>query len=221
MLLQLRKNLLGLLHRHFFDEGLQRVLGVRDELAGEVGRVVLVLAKGLDALPSNIPIGPWVNGLNDNQQIEAVTLLEPNTLAVFAENPASGEENIRGALEFYPGGPRRLMTRNFRVAPRPPFAVTSAATAPEGDVLLLERRASLAGGVGIELRRVAPGAIAENTNVTADVLAELSYQDANIDNMEGLALRRGPKGETLIYMMSDDNYSPLQRTLLLMFEWKR
>ena len=104
------------------------------------------LSKGLDALPSNIPIGPWVNGLNDNQQIEAVTLLEPNTLAVFAENPASGEENIRGALEFYPGGPRRLMTRNFRVAPRPPFAVTSAATAPEGDVLLLERRASLAGG---------------------------------------------------------------------------
>jgi hypothetical protein len=51
-------------------------------------------------------------------------------------------------------------------------------------------------------------------------LANLSFQDANIDNMEGLAVRRGPKGETLLYILSDDNYSPLQRTLLLMFEVK-
>jgi hypothetical protein len=53
------------------------------------------------------------------------------------------------------------------------------------------------------------------------VLANLSFQDTNIDNMEGIAVRRGPKGETLLYLISDDNFSPLQRTLLLMFELKR
>jgi hypothetical protein len=31
-------------------------------------------------------------------------------------------------------------------------------------------------------------------------------------------VRRGPRGETLLYVISDDNYLPLQRTLLLMFE---
>jgi hypothetical protein len=36
-----------------------------------------------------------------------------------------------------------------------------------------------------------------------------------------LAVRRGPKGETLLYMISDNNFSPLQRTLLLMFELKQ
>jgi hypothetical protein len=54
-----------------------------------------------------------------------------------------------------------------------------------------------------------------------EVLVNLAMQDANIDNMEGVAVRQGPKGETFIYMISDDNYSPLQRTVLLMFELKR
>jgi hypothetical protein len=41
----------------------------------------------------------------------------------------------------------------------------------------------------------------------------------DIDNMEGLALRRGADGKTFLYMISDDNYNhAFQRTLLLMFE---
>jgi hypothetical protein len=37
--------------------------------------------------------------------------------------------------------------------------------------------------------------------------------------MEGISARRDlGSGRTLIYMISDDNYSALQRTLLLMFE---
>ena len=58
-------------------------------------------------------------------------------------------------------------------------------------------------------------------HLEGEVLANLSFQDANIDNMEGIAVRRGAKGETLFYLISDDNFSPLQRTLLLMFELKR
>jgi hypothetical protein len=38
--------------------------------------------------------------------------------------------------------------------------------------------------------------------------------------MEGIAVRRGVNGEIFLYIISDDNYSPLQRTLLLMFEVK-
>ena len=37
---------------------------------------------------------------------------------------------------------------------------------------------------------------------------------------EGLAVRRGPRGETLLYVISDNNYWSLQRTLLMMFEVK-
>ena len=38
-----------------------------------------------------------------------------------------------------------------------------------------------------------------------------------IDNMEGLAVRPGENGETLLTIVSDDNNSLLQRTLLLQF----
>ena len=38
-----------------------------------------------------------------------------------------------------------------------------------------------------------------------------------VDNMEGIDARVGPGGETEIVIISDDNYSFLQRTLLLMF----
>ncbi len=38
-----------------------------------------------------------------------------------------------------------------------------------------------------------------------------------VDNLEGVAVRRGAAGGTLIYLVSDDNFNPLQRTLLLLF----
>ena len=38
-----------------------------------------------------------------------------------------------------------------------------------------------------------------------------------VDNFEGLACRPGAGAETLLYLVSDDNFSQDQRTLLLMF----
>jgi len=38
-----------------------------------------------------------------------------------------------------------------------------------------------------------------------------------IDNMEGLAVHRNAKGETILTLISDDNFSSFQRTLLLQF----
>ena len=44
----------------------------------------------------------------------------------------------------------------------------------------------------------------------------------NIDNMEGLSVRTGSGGETLVYAISDDNFNaPLQQNLLMLFELKR
>ena len=41
-----------------------------------------------------------------------------------------------------------------------------------------------------------------------------------IDNMEGMALRTLPSGDVLITIVSDNNYSLLQRTLMLQFIWR-
>lgn len=39
------------------------------------------------------------------------------------------------------------------------------------------------------------------------------------DNFEGLAMVRNARGGTRLYLLSDDNVSPTQRTLLLAFDW--
>ena len=44
--------------------------------------------------------------------------------------------------------------------------------------------------------------------------ADMAYQ---IDNMEGIGVHRTAGGETVLTLVSDDNFSPIQRTLLLQF----
>jgi len=178
------------------------------------------LSQGFQARPVNVPIGNWVKLLHNNQQLEAITLIRPDTLLAFAETKVNPGDDILAAMEAYPGDGKTAMTRLMSVAPHDPFAITSAANAPDGGIYLLERRYSLVGGLGMELRHIPASEIHEGARLNGEILANLSFQDANIDNMEGIAVRRGPKGETLLYMISDDNYSPLQRTLLLMFEAK-
>jgi hypothetical protein len=176
------------------------------------------LSQGFGAKPVNVPIGDWVKPLHDNKQLEAITLFKPDTLIAFAETKVSPGDDLLAAMEAYPNPGGRAATRMLSVVPHDPFAITSAANAPDGGLYLLERRFSILGGVGMELRHIGPNEIREGARLGGEVLVNLSFQDANIDNMEGLAVRRGPKGETLLYIISDDNYSPLQRTLLLMFE---
>lgn len=94
------------------------------------------------------------------------------------------------------------------------FAATDAVSLPDGDVLVVERRFP---PIGVRLVRVAAGAIAPGAVLEGSELARLegSY---TVDNMEGIAVRQGRYGETLIYLLSDDNFNAVQRTLLMMFE---
>jgi hypothetical protein len=57
---------------------------------------------------------------------------------------------------------------------------------------------------------VQPGA-----RLLGEELLKLEYP-LNVDNFEGVAVQEDPRG-TIIYIVSDDNYNPFQRTLLLQF----
>lgn len=177
------------------------------------------LARGLDgALPRPVPTGAWVSGLRPNLGLEAITLWRPDTLLALSEFTRDANGDMVAALEDFPGDALPLHTRKLGVVRHPPFEITSVAAAPGGGIFLLERRFSLAGGLGMEIRRVAAADIHEGGRIQGEVIANLNYQDANIDNMEGLNSRVDANGKTLLYVLSDDNYLPFQRTLLLMFE---
>ena len=106
--------------------------------------------------------------------------------------------------------------QRFSVKRSDDFDVTDCTILPPGDLLLVERRYSPARGVAMRIRRIPIAAIEEGALVDGKVLieADLAYQ---IDNMEGIVVHRNAAGETVITLVSDDNFSVIQRNLLLQF----
>jgi hypothetical protein len=104
----------------------------------------------------------------------------------------------------------------FSVKRSDDFDVSDCAILAPADLLLLERRYSPTRGVAMRVRRIALAGIKPDAIADGKVLieADLGYQ---IDNMEGLAVHRNAIGETILTMVSDDNFSVIQRTLLLQF----
>jgi hypothetical protein len=68
------------------------------------------------------------------------------------------------------------------------------------------------------VREIDRASVKASARLEGKEIAEFTMRE-NIDNMEGLSLRRTADGKTLLYMISDDNYNHgMQRTVLLMFE---
>jgi hypothetical protein len=132
------------------------------------------------------------------------------TLIAFSERSLDRAGNLRA---FLIGGRKKGI---FTVRRTNDFDISDAALLPGGDVLILERRFSWATGVAIRIRRIALSSIAPGVVVDGPVLffADMGFE---IDNMEALGVHRLASGETVLTMLSDDNFSPLQRTLLLQF----
>jgi hypothetical protein len=147
--------------------------------------------------------------------IEAVTVLRAGPLkgavVAFAEHRLRGRPNLTGWIWI---GAEPMP---FSVTEMGEFQITDVAALADGGLLILERSFTWSEGVKLRLRRLEPAAVTPGAVATGEVLiqADMAYE---IDNMEGLAVRDGPDGETLITMISDDNFNVfLQRTVLLEF----
>jgi hypothetical protein len=99
--------------------------------------------------------------------------------------------------------------------PEADFSLTSLDAIPDGRGMVAVYRAfDLIRGMRALVAWVRPG-----DPQPVVVLARLA-PPANVDNMEGVAALRNADGSIRIYLISDDNFSPIQRTLLLAFDWR-
>ncbi|MBJ6127294.1 esterase-like activity of phytase family protein [Microvirga splendida] len=154
-----------------------------------------------------IPTPKAVRDLPDNGGLEALAV-------------APQRSPLNGALiGIAEGGSGFILTGSrqgaFQVALTGGFDVTDLAFLPDGDAVILERRFSLFGGFACRLRRIEAAAIRAGARIDGDVLYE-SEPSHQVDNMEGLAVHR-EGGETVLSLISDDNFSSLQKTVLLEF----
>ncbi|MGE4372292.1 MAG: esterase-like activity of phytase family protein [Xanthobacter sp.] len=131
---------------------------------------------------------------------------------------AIGEDAIRkgGDLPgFIIGGAH---PGRFTIRKSGSYNATDAVLSPTGELFVLERHFSLLTGVLMQIRRfnvadVKPGAV-----LMGDVLGHFDFS-YEIDNMEGLSISVNEAGDTLLTLLSDDNFSMLQRTLILRFKF--
>lgn len=154
--------------------------------------------------------------LENNGGLETLLFMpgDAETLLTIAEQSAA---NKHAAL---------LLTGDTSVekffAEHPPYAITDAALIPStGDLIVLERRYSPLAGVGLALRRFTKAEVYQQDTPSKPIEGEVLLNVGNrysIDNMEGLSVVEKPDGTIWLHMISDDNFSSLQRTLLLTFE---
>ena len=147
-----------------------------------------------------------------NNGTEAMLRLPDGRFLVFSE----GKGGISEALMFL-GDPATPGTRAVRMRYRPPegYRITDAALAPDGRMLLLNRDVSLLGGGFVAKLTAAPiPQTQEGALITGEEVADLNRPLS--DNMEALSVTR-EGGRTVLWMASDNNYSGVQRTLLLKF----
>lgn len=131
-------------------------------------------------------------------------------LVTVSEESLDSQGNVLAAIL---GGP---LKGRFSVRRSGGYAITDGAFLPGGDLLLLERRFSLASSIGMRIRRIPgetlrPGAVVDGT-----VLIDVDFSH-RIDNMEGMDVVAGPDGQPHIIVTSDDNHSIFQNTLMLEF----
>jgi hypothetical protein len=170
---------------------------------------------GLLARGAPIAVPPGFRSLPSNRGIEGMVFLPTGfplagTLVAFSERGLDAAGNINA---FLIGGPN---PGTFTVKRRLDYDISDAALLPGGDVLLLERKFGWTSGLNVRLRRIASRQLKPGAVVDGPILfdADLGYE---IDNMEGLSVHRTPAGEIVLTLISDDNFSILQRTLLLQF----
>ena len=172
--------------------------------------------KGFTHSPGEVvPLPPAARKLPFNKGLEALVFVPKGlplagTLIAMSERGLDAKGNL---IAFLVGGPT---PGQFSVRRTDNFDVSDAVLLPSGALLLLERKFSLLDGVGIRIRRIAlaslaPGAVVDGPSIFD---ADLGNE---IDNMEGIDAHVTPEGETVLTMVSDDNFSMIQRTLLLQF----
>ena len=178
-------------------EGRHRVWRYAAETGGLQGRPV----------PFPTPMGIAAAPLNGG--LEALTPLPDGRILMLAESLKRTGGSRAGWLVG-----EKIEPLGYRTARD--FKPTDAALLPNGDVLVLARYFKLLGGFKARLERIPAAAIEGGAVLKGELLARFVPPLA-VDNFEGLAVAPDADGGALVYILSDDNFNFLQRTLLLLF----
>jgi hypothetical protein len=162
--------------------------------------------------------GPSLAGierLHRNAGLEALAVTAEGVLLVGAE----GGEAATTPLWLAPLDAREPVTPRIAYPLEAGYSLTGLDRLPDGGFVALER--FYAPVIGARARiTMFPAASLEAPGPTLPDVVELAHiaPPMPVDNFEGVAAQRMPDGATRIYILSDNNFSGRQRTLLYAFD---
>ena len=165
--------------------------------------------KTFESIPVSVQIPSAVAQAPSNGGIEALATLADGRLLIIAEEL----ENPDGSVKAWVIDDGQFTELSY--LPAKGFRVTDCAALNNGDVLVLERRYVPFGILSARLTRVKAGGLRPGAKLAGKELLKLE-QPLAVENFEGIAVQQTSNG-TMIFIVSDDNYSSFQQTLLLQF----
>lgn len=173
-------------------------IGLYDPVEGDQGRPTYIDGLQLARQPPN-------------GGIETLVSLGDGRLLALSEEMEATPESLMGWLI---DGNQRATVRY----PKSRWKPTDAAFHPDIGILVLERRFSGLGGFSARIRRIDPVSVVPDAMLGGPIVA--TFETPTItDNFEGLAISQDGPGRITVWILSDDNFNFLQRTLLLAFRW--
>ena len=148
-----------------------------------------------------------LSGAASNHGLEAITRLNDGRYLLLFEK-TDKEEKTKGWI----GSPGKW--KRFTYIREDGYRPTGATTLPDGRIIILERYYAFLMGVRARLRLIEPDELRQKTPVKGRLLGEIQGP-LPVDNFEAIAATKDEDGHILIHLLSDDNFSALQKTLYL------
>jgi hypothetical protein len=166
-----------------------------------------------DAPAQPITMPPELAKAPRNGGLECIAVLPDGTIFTVAEELQNRDGSFKGWLI------ENESSVELSYLPTTEFRASDCAALPNGDVLVLERHFSISLSFSARLKRISTEGMRLHAVLSGEELLRLD-PPLRLDNFEGIAVRED-SGGTLIYLISDDNFQPFQRTLLLQFRLPR
>ncbi len=167
--------------------------------------------EAMSGTPSEVRMPGLLQRAKDNESLEDLTVLQDGRILAALESPIPGERENHAWLIN-----KDQNVEDLFYDAKDGYHPTDLTVLPNGDVMSVERRYEPLFDIRARFRIIKLSAIKPGAHLDGQLIAEIK-SPLTVDNMEGLASRKAADGSTLIYVVSDDNYSALQRTLLMEF----
>lgn len=171
---------------------------------------------GEDGAAAMVAEPPGLRDAPENGGVEALTMWPDG--AVLALREAADADGTVPAWFALSLPEKSADWRSFRYRPENAFSPSGAAALPNGDVLILERRVTLLSGFSVRLVLLRRADILKGGVTTGRELGRLEPPWPS-DNFEGASVVPRSEGGYDVYLISDDNFNPLQSTLLIRLFW--